>query len=214
MKALWTIVAGRIDARSLRERALIFWTLLICGLVLGDQLLLAPVQRRQQQLAVTVKQQSAELQALRTQLGASKSAPVAANTPQAVRVEIAALQSRIDDVNREIAKLSLLGGDVDSLSKVLLHILRRYEGLTLERTASLTPEAAAKPAPIGAEVGSSSPLRYGMEFTVSGPYGELMRYVQTLEQELPTLRWGVMKLSSGKAGPSLTMQVFWLGASP
>lgn len=211
MKAIWKILAGRIDALSLRERALLFWSLLICGLVLGDRLWLTPAQLRQQRLAVNVKQQSAELQVLRVQLGARKAEPVAANAAQMVRGEMALLQSRIDGVNREIAKLSRLGGESDSLPRVLLHILRRYDGLTLERTATLTPEAA-KPAQAGAEAVSASQLRHGMEFTVSGPYGELMRYVQTLEQELPTLRWGVMKLSSGKAAPSLTMQVFWLGA--
>lgn len=212
MKAIWKIIAGRIDALSLRERALLFWSLLICGLVLEDRLWLAPAQLRQQRLVVNVKQQSAELQALRMQLGVKKSEPVAANAAQMVRGEMALLQSRIDGVNREIAKLSRLGGESDSLPRVLLHILRRYEGLTLERTATLTPEAVAKPAQAGAEAVSASQLRHGMEFTVSGPYGELMRYVQTLEQELPTLRWGVMKLSSGKTASSLTMQVFWLGA--
>lgn len=211
MKALWKILAGRIDALSLRERALLFWSLLICGLVLGDRLWLAPAQLRQQRLAVNVKQQSAELQALRVQFGARKAEPVAANAAQMVRGEMTLLQSRIDGVDREIAKLSRLGGESDSLPRVLLHILRRYDGLTLERTATLTPEAA-KPVQAGAEAVSVSQLRHGMEFTVSGPYGELMRYVQTLEQELPTLRWGVMKLSSGKTAPSLTMQVFWLGA--
>lgn len=211
MSAMWKLIAGRIDALSLRERALLFWSLLICGLVLGDQLLLAPAQRRQQQLAASVKQQSAELAALRVQLGTRKAGPVLANTPEVVRGDMAALQSRIDDVNREIDRLSRLGGETDPLPRVLLHILRRYEGLTLERTATLTPTTTAKRAPTGAETVPASLLRHGMEFTVSGSYGDLMRYVQTLEQELPSLRWGVMKLSSGKAAPTLTLQVFWLG---
>jgi len=212
MNAMWKVLAGRIDALSLRERALLFWSVLICGLVLGDQFLLEPVQRRQQQLALNVKQQSAELLVLSTQLGTSKTEPVAVNAPQTVRAEMAALQRRIDAVEREIARLSRPGGEADPLPKVLLHILRRYEGLTLERTATLAPEAASRPVPAGAEAPSASVFRHGMEFTVSGSYGELMRYVQTLEQELPTLRWGGMKLSSGQPAPSLTLQVFWLGA--
>lgn len=213
MKDKWKLLAGRIDALSLRERALLFVSLLIGGLVLGDQLWLAPAQLRQQQLVARVRLQSAELQALRVQLGASKVEPAPANTVQTVRAEIAALQSRIDGVNREIAQLSKLGREVDPLPQVLLHILRRYEGLTLERTATLAPETA-KPTQVGASVASTSLLRHGMEFTVTGSYGELMRYVQTLELELPALRWGTMKLSSGKPAPSLTLQVFWLGATP
>lgn len=213
MKDKWKLLAGRIDALSLRERALLFVSLLICGLVLGDQLWLAPAQLKRQQLVTRVSQQSVELQALRVQLGTRQVEPSPANAVQAVRSEITALQSRLDDVNREITRLSRLGAEVDPLPQVLLHILRRYEGLTLERTATLAPETA-KPVQAGAGVVPTSLQRQGMEFTVSGSYGELMRYVQTLEIELPALRWGTMKLSSGKPVPSLTLQVFWLGAAP
>lgn len=208
----WKLLAGRIDALSLRERALLFVSLLICGLVLGDQFWLAPAQQKQQLLVAKVKQQDAELLLLRTQLLASKTVPPAANAAQAVRSEMAVLQSRMDAMNREIDQLSRLGGQSDPLPKVLLHILRRHEGLTLERTATLAPETP-KPAQVGSAVASVPLLRHGMEFTVTGSYSELMRYVQTLEQELPALRWGAMKLSSGKPMPSLTLQVFWLGAA-
>jgi MSHA biogenesis protein MshJ len=213
MKDWWKLLAGRIDALSLRERALLFLSLLICGLVLGDQFWLAPAQQRQQQQVAKVKQQDAELLLLRTQLLANKTDAPAANAAQAVRLDMAALQSRIETVNREIDQLSRLGGQTDPLPKVLLHILKRYDGLTLERTATLASEATSL-SQVGAAAPSAPLLRHGMEFTVSGSYGELMRYVQTLELELPALRWGTMKLSSGKPTPSLALQVFWLGVAP
>lgn len=210
MKGLWRLVAGRIDALSLRERALIFWTVLICGLVVGDQWLLAPAQERQQQLMATVRQQSGELDALRAQLGAGKPAAVMPNSAQAVRAQIDDVQKRIEGVDRQIEQLSRLGGVSDPLPRVLLHILRRYEGLTLERTATLAPVPTQLPAQ-GGEAGVSL-MRHGMEFTVTGAYADLLRYVQTLEQELPALRWGSMRLGGGKS-PTLTLQVFWLGAA-
>jgi len=212
MRRLWRLLAGRIDALSLRERALIFWVVLICGLVAVDQLLLEPAQDAQQQRVATVRQQSGELDALRAQLGASKPAGAAPNSVQAVRVQIDEVQQRIEVVNREIAQLSRQGGASDSLPRVLLHILRRHEGLTLERTVTLAPVPTQLP-PQGGEAAASL-MRHGMEFTVTGAYGDLMRYVQTLEQELPALRWGSMRLSSGKPAPKLTLQVFWLGGTP
>jgi MSHA biogenesis protein MshJ len=212
MKGLWRLVAGRIDALSLRERALIFWTVLICGLVAGDQLLLEPAQERQQQLVATVRQQSGELDALRAQLGAGKPPAATPNSVQAVRAQIDEVQKRIEGVNRQIEQLSRLGGVSDPLPRVLLHILRRYEGLTLEHTVTLAPVPTQLP-PQGGEAAASL-MRHGMEFTVTGAYGDLMRYVQTLEQELPALRWGSMRLSSGKPAPKLTLQVFWLGGAP
>lgn len=212
MKALWRVVAGRIDALSLRERALIFWTVLICGLLLVDQLLLAPAQQHQQALVATVKQQSGELDALRAQLRAGKPKAVEVNSVQGVREAIRVVQQQIDDVNREISQISSLGGTSDPLPRLLVHILRRYEGLTLERTATLPP-AAAPTVQQGAEVVTLPLQRHGMEFTVTGPYGDLMRYVQTLEQELPALRWGSMRLGGGTPASTLTLQVFWLGAA-
>jgi len=216
MMAFWKTAAGRIDVLSLRERALLFVSVLLSVLVLAHQLLLEPVQRIQQQLAASARQQNAELAALRTQFSAMRTEPAVPNAPQTVRAEIAAVQARIDGVNREIARLSRAGGEVDPLPRVLLHILRRYEGLTLERTATLAPGAlAARPGQVGAEAPPAAGLhRHGMEFTVSGPYHELMRYVETLEQELPALRWGTMTLSGGKTVPSLTLQVFWLEGPP
>lgn len=211
MNRLWRLLAGRIDALSLRERALIFWSVLILGLVALDQLLLEPAQQTQQQLLATVRQQSSELDALRAQLGSGKPAAAAPNSVQAVRAQIDEVQQRIEVVNREIAQLSRRSEVSDPLPRVLLHILRRYEGLTLERTATLAPVSTQLP-PQGGE--AAAPLvRHGMEFTVTGAYGDLMRYVQTLEQELPTLRWGSMRLSSGKPAPTLTLQVFWLGGA-
>ena len=63
---------------------------------------------------------------------------------------------------------------------------------------------------------SSGPvlLRRGLELSVSGSYAELVRYVNTLESALPTLRWGTLHLKSAKQPPELTLQVFVVGAPP
>jgi MSHA biogenesis protein MshJ len=204
MRDAWTIFAGRIDALNLRERALIFWTVLICSLVLADQFWLSPAQIKQRQVAASVKQQSGELEVLRAQLGSSKTLPAAVDTGQTVRAEMVSIQTRIESLNKDIARMSLGAGESDPLPKVLVHLLRRYEGLTLEHTATLAPEVGATP----------SMVRQGIELTVSGSYGQLLRYVQALEQELPALRWGGMKLTSGKPASQLNLQVFWLAVAP
>lgn len=211
MKNWWQILAGRVDTLSLRERTIIFWSALIGLLVLADTLWLAPAQIEQSQVAASVKQQSMELEALRVQLRAGMSASTAASPAQLARSELILIQSRLEAVNRDIALLSLSSGETDSLSRVLVQFLRRHEGLTLERTATLGSDAgAAKPARDGAT--APALVRQGVELTVSGPYLELTRYVQTLERALPSLRWGTMTLTSGKSGSRLTVQVFLLGA--
>jgi MSHA biogenesis protein MshJ len=46
---------------------------------------------------------------------------------------------------------------------------------------------------------------------VSGPYAELVRYVQALEAALPGLRWGAMELQADKRGTVLSLRVYALG---
>ena len=50
--------------------------------------------------------------------------------------------------------------------------------------------------------------------TVAGPYPELIRYVQTLEHALPTLRWGDMKLAGDLKPPQLSLQVSVVEVTP
>lgn len=216
MKNGWKILAGRIDALSLRERAFLFVSVLLSCLVLADTFWLSPAQIRQKQVEASVKQQSGELQVLREQLRTNMLSPPATDAGQAARSELVLIQSRLESVNRDIARVSSLAGESVQLSKVLVHFLRRHEGLTLERAVTLAAEApATKPAPSGATAGAIISLpRQGMEITVSGSYLELMRYVQTLEQALPALRWGRMRLSSGKSSPQLTLRVFLVGGAP
>jgi MSHA biogenesis protein MshJ len=210
MKTWLEMLASRIDALSLRERAIIFSTALIVLLLVADTLWLSPAQIQQSQAAASVRQQSAELQSLREQLRAGMMASTAASPVQLARSELKVVQSRLEAVNRDIAFLSLSSGETDPLSKVLVQFLRRHDGLTLERTATLAPDVgAAKPVRDGAA--APAVARQGVELTVSGSYLELTRYVQTLERALPTLRWGVMTLTSGKTGSWLTLQVYLVG---
>ena len=101
---------------------------------------------------------------------------------------------------------------------MLVHLLRRQEGLTLLRTSTLASEAAVAGAAQAAGTGAAAlPVgftRQGVELTVSGSYPELTRYVQTLEQALPHVRWGTMKLKSEKMPPELTLQLFLVGVQP
>lgn len=300
MRNWWKTRLARIDALSMRERAMIFVTVLGTFLVLADSLWLSPAQLRQKQLELSFKKQSGELSELRKQLLLSMPVKPSAGSELSATSERMGLVRQLETVNSEIA--SMTAAPAIDLPKVLVQFLRRQEGLTLERAATLdfanpkagagflavssvgtaaglqSPEMAlnslnmvspqvapgkdsgpfreaaalvekvlplatqkaasgsiaqqlknlnvagtAQPTavqdgksslmePTRAETGNLS--RRGMELTVSGPYLELMRYVQTLEKALPALRWGQMKLVSDKATSRLTLQVFLVELSP
>lgn len=207
MKRRWTVLSARIDALSLRERAFLFFTLLLLCMLLANVLWLAPEQARYQRMIQRVAAQNTELQRLREEL---RNSSRETGPGRQMREERDRLRERIAAVNQEIAALPLAQAEDASLAKVLVHFLRRHEGLVLVRTATLAEDSrnaeGAPPTPAGLR-------RQGLELTVAGSYAELTRYVQTLERALPALRWGRMKLESRNQPAELTLQVWLVGAS-
>ena len=108
-----------------------------------------------------------------------------------------------------------------------MEFLRRQEGLTLLGTRTLgggdtTPETAGLLSILSIASGTSPNLnKRGLELRVSGSYPQLSRYVRTLEEALPDLRWGQLEIRntpipSDKPSdkPELTVQVHVVGVSP
>ncbi len=205
MKRWWTPLAARIDALSLRERVFLFLTLIVLAMLLANVLWLAPAQALHQQVTQRFAAQDAELQRLRDEL---KSSGGETGPGQQVREELRQVNERLAAVNEEIAQMPLVKADETPLTRVLVHFLRRHEGLVLVRTATLAPDARA------AQGITAGVTRQGLELTVAGPYHELTRYVQTLERALPALRWGTMQMNSERQPAELTLQVWLLGATP
>ena len=215
MKRWWETQSARINALSLRERVFLFLSVMACCMAIADVLWLSPAQLAHKQLTQRFDKQNAELQRTRDEL---KTVVKPMDTTKAVRDEMAAVKTRLDTVNQNIKDDLPAATEATPLSQVLVHLLRRHAGLTLVRTSTMAPEAAvAKAVQAGGAAATATPVgltRKGVELTVSGPYPELMRYVQTLETALPNVRWGVMKLKSEKMPPELTLQLYLVGVQP
>lgn len=212
----WDVQSARINALSLRERVFLFLSVLASCMALVDVVWLSPAQVAHKQLTQRFDKQSAELQRARDTL---KTVAKPVDTTKTVRDEIAAVNIRLETVNQNIKDVLPAATEVTPLAQVLVHFLRRHEGLTLVRTSAVAPEAAVAKSAQAATAGSAGVLpagltRQGVELTVSGPYHDLTRYVQTLEKALPNVRWGVMKLKSEKLPPELTLQLFLVGVPP
>jgi MSHA biogenesis protein MshJ len=204
MRRWWQILSTRVDALSLRERVFLFATLLVCSMVLVDVLWLSPTQTLYRQLTQRFAAQNSELQRLQEEL---KRESGDSGPGKLMRDELAQVKARLAEVNQEIGKVPASALNETSMQKVLVHFLRRHEGLTLVRTATLSADSMLGPESLAAGVD-----RQGLELTVAGPYPELIRYVQTLERSLPALRWGGMKIVSDKQPVLLTLNVSLVGA--
>jgi MSHA biogenesis protein MshJ len=216
MKQQWQTLAARIDALSLRERVFLFLSIIVCCLALAETLWLSPAQVAYKQATQRFAAQSAEVKRLRGELTVVAQ-PVDAS--KAVRDDIAAAQLRLDQVTEEIKAVAPLAEGGPAIEQTLVQFLRRQEGLTListgtikQETVIVSPRAKGDTAPATDKLPVLS--KRGLELKVSGSYAELARYVKTLENALPTLRWGSLQVTAGKEMPELTLQVYVVGVSP
>jgi MSHA biogenesis protein MshJ len=204
MRQWWLAQAARIDALSLRERGFLFFSLIVTCLAVADVLWLSPAMEGHAKLAQQFGIQSTEVQRLRREL---QSAPTPVDVNKPARAELAQLQQQLQALKQDIALVA--GGGSPALEPVLVEFLRRREGLVLLSTATLKLDAT-----VANEVAVPGVVRRGLELKVAGSYAELVRYVKSLEQALPSLRWGLMQLRSEKQPPELTLQVYVLEVQP
>lgn len=209
MKQRWQQLVARIDALNLRERVFLFLAIIVCTLALADTVWLSPAQIAYTQATQRVAAQGLELKRLRDELqGAAQ--PVDAS--KVARDEIAEINLRLDAVNEDIKAVAPLAEGGPAIEQTLVQFLRRHEGLTLLRTGTVKQDPVTTAATTSA--GASAPVvsRRGLELSVSGSYAELVRYVKTLENALPTLRWGALELKATPQQPTeLTLQVYVVG---
>lgn len=216
MKQQWQQLAARIDALSMRERVFAFLSVIVCCLALADALWISPAQVAYKQATQRFAAQSAEVNRLRVELGAMAQ-PV--DAAKAVRDDMDGVQKRLDQVNQEISAVAPLAEGGPAIEQALVQFLRRQEGLTLVSTGTIKQEATSvsPSAKAGSGAGATAaPVlsKRGLELKVSGSYAQLARYVQTLENALPTLRWGSLQITVGKQMPEMTLQVYVVGVPP
>ncbi len=208
LRARWERQARRIDALSLRERAILFLGIVAVLAALFDTLVLSPLAARARLRTDALAGQQAELAQLRAQFVAASQD--ASDPTAALRAQLQAAQAERAQLDAQLRQLG--SGAGESLSAVLQRLLSQQPGLVLERLVLLDePPLAVQPA---ASAPAAVPgVRWqGVELQVQGGYREVQRYLQALERELPALRWGEMHLNAGSAGepPRLRAQLFLL----
>jgi len=212
MSSWWIKQATRINALSLRERLFLFISLLSICLALADMAWLSPAQSAHKQALQKLDKQNEDLKRATETMKSLGDAP---GTVKSLNDEMNTVKKQIELVNQSIGSATTGPVNDKPLAQVLVHLLRRYEGLTLVTTSSMAPELNDKK--ITADPTGSMPAgltRQGVELAVSGPYSQLVQYVQTLETVMPHIRWGTMKLKSEKQPPELILQLFIVGVTP
>jgi MSHA biogenesis protein MshJ len=203
MKALIKRYAERIDAASLRERAMIFLALALGLVFVANAALIEPLRLKQKRLAAENQQRQQELQTLQAGLqrlvqGAGQDSDSLNRARQAaLRGELARFNAKIEQEQRRFTP-------PDRMRAMLGEMFERNKQLTLVdlKTLPVTPLGT----PRAGAATYQGLFRHGIELTVSGAYLDLYEYLRTLERLPAQLYWGRAELSVGEY-PSTTLKL-------
>ena len=205
MKKYWQKIAGRIDALTLRERAIIFAMAAAFIIFLAFFLVLNPSYAKQRQML----QEMTALQDQTAGVEAEIAATFAAHTADPDAVERARLVGiRAQSQALSAALMAMQQGMVppERMTQLLGRMLRSHGGLRLKSMRSLgesNPAAAlapvAAPAPVTATGAPAAPPpqllhRHGVELVVQGNYNDMVSYMAALENMQGQIFWGQASL--------------------
>jgi MSHA biogenesis protein MshJ len=210
MKAFWQAQVRRIDALSLRERVIMFASGAIALAAAADALVLSPALAERRQLAEQLRQESRQIDALRSQLAARLSGATD-DSPQGralAAIERARAEQRAldDQVRAQFAGRE----EMARLPAVLDRLLSRHERLKLVKLETATPP----PKPPSADPAAPGVRWQGVDLSVSGNYADLVQYLGELEQALPGLRWGPLSITTPTQPPVLSVRLMLPGEAP
>lgn len=216
MRRAWKRLAGRIDAMSVRERAMIGLAAAAVAYSFLDALLVSPVLVAQRDVDHELRQRQADVRTLGDQLrllaqGRSQD-PDAAN-----RQRLAEANARLAALDRELQDQSRVLIAPERMRALLEKMLAGRPGLQLVELRSLPqatlslpaagasrPAAGAKPGAGGAAASRAPLYKHGVEVTLRGNYLDLLAYLRALEALPERLYWDRLQLSVGKH-PMATM---------
>lgn len=189
-------ILERIDARSLRERALLFGGAIILVCLAWQHLLMDPLDARARRAAMQLEESRRQLASLEQIGSLSTSDPVilAASRNQALRNQVATLDGQL----RELAR-DCIGPQ--RVTEMLRAMLASQQGLALVSLRNL-PAESLSPARHARE-GAADPARqdpgpflHPVELVFEGDYASVTAYTHALEQLPWHIHWQRLEISA------------------
>jgi MSHA biogenesis protein MshJ len=207
MKQWWTRYAEKIDAATLRERALIFFAAAFVLVALLNTTLISPNLAEQRRISAEIAQMQSESNLFQEQTQA-----VIRQRGQDPDVDN---RKKLVDLKRQFAdneKLMQQKQDrlvppariADLLEDILVRN-RKLELIDLKKLPVVGMNGDATAAQ-GAKVSSREIYRHGVEITVRGSYLDLLAYVTELEKLPSRMYWARLDFTVGTY-PAVTMKI-------
>ena len=210
-------LTDRIDAMSLRERALVFITALVAVYFIAVNLLFGPVNVEKDQLQKKLDQVREETRMMDAQI--QNMLGNGANDPGAAkRQKITALQEDLRQMDVSLTRVTAGLVPPKEMTRLVEQMLLKNRGLQVVKVESLpaTPllEGSGETNATGTMV-----YKHGLRIEVKGGYLDILRYLQSLEAMPWKVFWGQVTLKTDKYPDSsldlliytLSTQEGWIG---
>lgn len=185
--------ANRIDAMSLRERALIFITLLVALYFLAVNVLFGPMNAEKDRLQQQVNQKRQETQALEAQIQAL----LAAGDESVKRNKVAALQENLKTMDAALARVTAGLVPPKEMARLIEQMLLKNRGLQVMKMESLPATPLLEGGGVGDTAGTMV-YKHGMQIELKGGYLDILRYLKSLEALPWKVFWGKVALKTEK----------------
>jgi len=197
MKERWDQLVAKIDAMSLRERALIFAAVAFALVAMIDSFFLNPLLQQQKRLSSQVVQQQEKMKEIQGQLAALLQAKQAdKDAPQ--RERIRQLRDQIAQGDSFLKETQDKLVPPERMAHLLEQVLVKNGRLQLVSLETLQVSNFIEPAANDTQPATASGkqiYKHGVKITVRGSYADLTQYLQMLEK-LPTqMFWGMANLN-------------------
>lgn len=193
----WQQLAVRIDAMTLRERAMIFLATALVLVIFVNTVMIAPLSTRQQLMSKQIVETQAKTSALQIQIQALVMArSVDPNSPLRARMAKLEADSAVTGQALQVIQSGLVAPQ--QMPVLLEDIMRRNHGLRLvalqtlpmENLATALDAAGPKLASYTVTTPELAVFKHGVEITVEGSYSDLLQYLTTMESSPWRMFWG------------------------
>lgn len=184
----------RIDALTLRERGIMFVTLLVLLYFLASSFIFSPMQKQQQRLEKEILSKINQISIVNTQtqsmIHAGTRDPDKENTARLkqLREQVALVDPRLAGVSQSLVSPR-------DMARFVEQVLTRNRALQVIRVESVPP-AKIEPAVGGAPETSQGVFKHGMRIEVRGRYVDIVKYLRALESMPWKVFWGQVTLES------------------
>ncbi|MEX2163350.1 MAG: hypothetical protein WD823_03805 [Sulfuricaulis sp.] len=188
----------RIDAMSLRERALIFITLLVALYFIAVHVIFGPIGLEKDRIQKQITQKREETRLMEVQVQGILSA--GGQDPQlAKQKKLAALQENLKHMDASLQKVTTGLVPPKEMARLVEQMLLKNRGLQVIKLESL-PAAPLleKTGGSGGKAVEGMVYKHGMRIEFKGGYMDTLRYLKSLEGMPWKVFWGQVALSAEK----------------